>query len=128
MISPSVLYVCGTLLFMHAAYSSFEFHQLLKTHVEYNYLSLPTEIIVEVLLALSIIVSGSIISIENGPKLTIDNEIVKPDDAYLKKIEMRKAMREFEKVGISSFQEYESRVDFIDIKRKRKEHSDWIKE
>ena len=120
MIQSSVLYLLGSLLFIHAAYSSFEFHQLLKTHIEYDYLPLPTEITVEVILALVTFIIGSIISVENGPKLSIDNKLIQQDDKYLKKIEMRKAMREFEKIGISGFEEYDSRVDFIDIKQKRK--------
>lgn len=126
MIQSSVLFLLGSLLFIHAAYSSFEFHQLLKIHSEYDYLPLPTEITVEVILALVTFIVGSIISIENEPKLSIDNKLILQDDKYLKKIEMRKAMREFEKVGISGFEEYDSRVDFIDIKQKRKEYNDWV--
>lgn len=126
MIYSSALYLIGSLLFIHAAYSSFEFHQLLKSHIEYDYLPLPTEITVEVILALVTFIIGSIISIENAPKLSIENKLIQQDDQYLRKIEMRKAMREFEKVGISGFQEYDSRIDFIDIKQKRKEYSGWL--
>lgn len=126
MIQSPVLYFFGSLIFVHAGYSSFEFHQLLKTHVEYSYLSLPTEIIVEILIGLFVFIIGSIIAIENQPRLAVDNKIVQPDDKYLRQIEMRKTTREFEKIGISEFQEYDTRVDFIDIRQKRKEHSEWV--
>lgn len=121
------IYITGLLLLLHAGYSSFEFHQLLKTthHMNLQNNNLPIDIVVEVILGIIIVISGSISSISNPDFLSIDNELVKPQSKYLKQINMKDATSEFEKLQINPFEELESRVEFIDIIKKRKQYREW---
>ena len=51
--------------------------------------------------------------------------IIKNDSKYLRFIEMKDAVQLSEKIGITDYEEYNSRA-FIDINQKRKEYNDWL--
>ncbi|KAG7662817.1 uncharacterized protein J8A68_003671 [[Candida] subhashii] len=118
-------YTIGLLLLFHSGYSSFEFHKL--TTISHHSTSLPYDIIIESIVGIIIIIIGSIISIENQPFLTIDNEVVSSDAKYLKFIEMKQSVQLSEKVGINDYEELNSRLPFVNIIKKRQEYHDWIK-
>ena len=52
--------------------------------------------------------------------------IIKNDSKYLRFIEMKDAVQLSEKIGITDYEEYNSRASFIDINQKRKEYNDWL--
>lgn len=121
-----LLYIVGSIFLLHAGYSSFEFHQLLKTtHHSSTDSSLPSDIIIEVLVGIVVLIAGSLSSIEIPNFLSVDNEVIHPDHKYLKPIEMSKATAEFEKLKINPFAELETRIEFLDIVNKRKEYAQW---
>lgn len=120
-----MFYIIGALLLLHATYSSFELHQVLKiSHL--NSASVPLDIIVEVGIGLVLILAGAIKSIENPSDLDVQNKVQTPKHRFLKDIEMRKATVELEATGFSEYQYLELRVDFIDIVEKRRQHAAWI--
>lgn len=128
----SVTYFIGLTLLIHAAYSSFEFNQLVKTTINKQYQIIPYDIILEIIIGLIILLIASIESIKNKLIYSLNlgedgnNKLIKPINQFLKPIKMNKAMNELNKIGINDFEEFENRIDFIDIKLKRKQYNDWI--
>ena len=124
-----ILYFVGTLLLVHSGYSSFEFHKI-STHYHTDYRLPPMDIILESVIGIILLVIGSIVSIQNQPFLSIANDkhnmIIKNDSKYLRFIEMKDAVQLSEKIGITDYEEYNSRASFIDINQKRKEYNDWL--
>jgi Membrane magnesium transporter. len=102
------------------------------------------DIVIESIIGILVIVVGAVKSIENEPSYTIDgknvddpdsilkevqiNEKVYTSDKYLKPIEMKKAVEVIEKIGLSDYEVFETRVEFIDILAKRKEYRNWIEQ
>jgi hypothetical protein len=120
-----MFYVIGALLLLHAAYSSFELHQVLKVSHAHSS-SIPFDLVVELGIGLVLILAGAIKSIENPSVLDVQNKVQAPRHRFLKDIEMRKATVELEATGFSEYQYLELRVDFIDIVEKRRQHAAWI--
>lgn len=119
-------FLIGGLLLVHSGYSSYELHQFAKefgTELK----SIPTDITLEVIAGIMIVVIAAIRNISKPSRLSINNEIIPPQNKYLKEIEMKKATKEHETIGINDYQGFESRISFIDIQKKRNEFSDWIK-
>lgn len=130
----------GGLLLVHSAYSSFEFHQLVKSTHETH--GLPLDITVESICGIIVIIVGAVRSVENGAFYKIAgkdsgevdsvlndvqiNERIYSNDKYLKPIEMKQAVALTETIGLSDYQELVTRVDFIDIIQKRKDYANWL--
>ncbi|CCE88534.1 Piso0_001301 [Millerozyma farinosa CBS 7064] len=124
--SSFAFFLIGGLLLAHSGYSSYELHQFAKefgTELK----SIPSDITLETIAGIMIVVIAAVGSINKASKLSINNEIVPPQNRYLKEIEMKKATKEHETIGINDYQGFESRISFIDIQKKRNEFSDWIK-
>lgn len=120
-----MFYLVGALLILHAAYSSFEWHQVLKvSHVLGQ--KFPLDITVELAVGIILILAGAIKSIENPAILDVQNKLVQPRHRFLKDIEMKKATAELEATKFSEYQYLELRVEFIDIVEKRRQHAAWI--
>ncbi|RCK62875.1 ER membrane protein complex subunit 5 [Candida viswanathii] len=119
-----LLYLIGTLLLVHSGYSSFEFHKISIHHPNLN--KLPLDIIIESLVGILLLVIGAIASIQNDSFLSLDNEVVSNDSKYLKFIEMKDAVQLGERVGVTDYEEFNSRLPFIDVVKKRKEYSEWL--
>lgn len=142
--TSSIAYFFGLLILVHSGYSSFEFHQWTKSSIHESSHLLPFDIVIESIIGILVIVVGAVKSIENEPSYTIDgkkvddpdsilkdvqiNEKVYTSDKYLKPIEMKKAVEVIEKIGLSDYEVFETRVEFIDILAKRKEYLDWIEQ
>lgn len=121
-----MFYLIGTVLLIHAAYSSFELHQILKvSHSEAQ--SVPLDIAVELAIGVILILAGALRSIENPRVLDVQNKVREPKYRFLKEIVMSKATEELEATGLSDYQYLELRVDFIDIVEKRRQYSEWKK-
>ncbi|KAL6454691.1 EMC5 ER membrane protein complex subunit 5 [Candida maltosa Xu316] len=118
-----LLYLIGSLLLIHSGYSSFEYHKI-STH--YHHINDATNIIIESIIGIFLLVIGSIVSITNQPFYSVNNQVVTSDSKYLKYIEMKDAVQLSEKVGITDYEEYNSRLPFIDIKQKRTEYKEWL--
>ena len=119
-----LLYLLGSLLLIHSGYSSFEFHKIAIHHYKLN--KLPLDIVIELIIGIFLLVMGAIISIENESFLSLDNKVVHNESKYLKFIEMKDAVQLGEKVGITDYEEFNSRLPFIDVVKKRKEYSEWL--
>lgn len=128
----SAAYILGTALLLHAAYSSFEHHQLSKALTLASAGLLPYDIWLEVLVGLVVFGIGALNSIENTGFLSLrsaeDNSVHTSDSRFMKHIEMKHAMRVLNKIGISEHEEFETRVPFIDIRKKRAEYAAWVAE
>ncbi|KAI5966744.1 uncharacterized protein KGF55_000153 [Candida pseudojiufengensis] len=124
-----ILYLVGFILLLHSGYSSFEFHKF-QSHSTSNLKisNLPLDISIEAIIGFIIIIIGSIKSIENQAYLSINNEIVNDEFKYLKSINLSDSFQIGEKIGITEFEELDSRLPFINIGKIRKEYSDWINE
>ncbi|EGW34434.1 uncharacterized protein SPAPADRAFT_49477 [Spathaspora passalidarum NRRL Y-27907] len=120
-----LFYAIGILLLTHAGYSAFEHHKL-ASHTIHS--ALPLDIIVETIVATVIIVFGSITSIKNSPALTLDNEVVTMDSQYLKPIRATDASQLDQIVGVSEYDRFDNRIEFVDVIAKRREYAEWIKE
>ncbi|CUM65458.1 uncharacterized protein PRCAT00003097001 [Priceomyces carsonii] len=119
-----IAYTFGILLLAHAGYSSFEFNHLVKTSgLRADF---PVDIIIETLMSIAVIGYGAIASIENSSFYSIKNKKTNPDTKYLRPIEMTHAVKDFEKLGINDYQQYITRLDFIDIHEKRHQFTEWI--
>ncbi|KAL7666617.1 ER membrane protein complex subunit 5 [[Candida] zeylanoides] len=131
-------YILGCAILAHAGYSSFEFHQLLKaTHHNAappaglasillgSSNSLPSDIVLETLIGVVVLVYGAISSIQTPAFLNLEDKVIEPTFKYLKPIEMKTATLEFEQLKINPFASLETRVEFIDIVKKRQEYRDW---
>ena len=118
-----LLYLLGTLVLLHAGYSSWEIHKAVSSGL--TYYALPTDVYLEVAVGVILFIFAAIQATKNSPFLNKAGELVQPEAPFLKPIETRKATGEFEKVGITPFDELENRVEFIDIQKKRQEYADW---
>lgn len=117
----SLSYIAGGLLITHAAYSSYEHHQFLKSAT-----AIPLDIVLELIIGLILLNFGALESITNGPRLGITHSnLVKHPKIYLRPIEMSQAMESINSLGVSEFEELDSRVDFLDVRQKRKEYMEW---
>lgn len=113
-------YLGAFVLVAHAAYSSYEFHRLAGTA------ALPYDIVLELAVGVVLMVVSLLSLIRNHAKLSVvDDTVVVPDDRFLKPIAMREAMKEFHEVGVTDYDEYETRVDFLDVVKKRDEYAKW---
>lgn len=124
----NVFYFVGLSLLIHSGFSSFELHRLEMLDVDYTTESalIKSGIPTETIIALMFILSGALYSIRNNSKLSIEKKEIKPLYTYLNSIFVKDVMQEQEVLGFSEFQLYETRLPFIDIKKKRKEYSEWI--
>ncbi|CAI5755581.1 unnamed protein product [Candida verbasci] len=101
------IYLVGLLLLLHSGYSSFEYH---KFGIEIS-----LDIKLESLIGVLLIIIGSIINIENESFLTIDNKVIKNKAKYLKFIKMSDAVQLGESLGVTDYEEYNTRLPFINI-------------
>lgn len=116
----SISYVVGGLLILHAGYSSYEHHQFLSSA------GLPSDIVLELIIGLVVLNFGVLASIVNTPRLGISHlQIVKQLSMYLRPIEMSAATESINALGVSEYEELETRVEFMDIRGKRKEYMEW---
>lgn len=115
------LLVIGSLLVIHAGYSVYEHHQVLKITT-----GLSRDIIGEVLIGLVFINFGAFKSIANKSRfgLTHDNEVLSLKQ-FLRPIEMSQAMESVNALGITEFEEYDTRIDFLDVVEKRRQYREW---
>ncbi|KAK6460598.1 magnesium transporter [Scheffersomyces coipomensis] len=123
--STLVLYFVGILLLIHSGYSSYEFHKL--SSLSHHSQDLPQDILLETLIGIVVIVIGGISSIENPNALSLNGELIIPEHKYLKPIQMKDSVKLNEKIGISDYEDLNSRLPFINIVKKRKEYDDFIK-
>lgn len=107
--------------------------------------SVPLDIVLETLLALGIVVLASLMSIKNIPVYKVlgkSNEDLDPDsplrdimvnesmkypDKYLLPIDMIESTAILEELGPSPYSKYESRLDMINLAKKRAEYKDWVR-
>ncbi|KAK6458858.1 magnesium transporter [Scheffersomyces xylosifermentans] len=122
--STAAFYVVGLLLLIHSGYSSFEFHKL--SIVSHYHGSLPIDIVLETVIAIIIIVIGAITSVSNTPVLSLKGEQINSRSKFLKFIEMKDAVTVIESIGLSDYEELNTRVGFINIIKKRREYSEWL--
>lgn len=107
---------------LHAGYSAYEFHSILKSTNSW----VPSDIILEVVVALIIINYGAIQSIRNKPRLGIGHdELVQPAHPYLRSIHLSEATCSINRLGVTEFEELDTRPEFINVKQKRKEYAEW---
>lgn len=117
------LYLIGGLLVLHAGYSSYEHHQILK-HAS----GIARDIIGELFVGLIIINFGAFQSIANSSRYGLTHDkIVTSLKPFLRPIEMSEAMQSVNLLGITEFEEYDSRIDFLDVVEKRRQHREWAK-
>ncbi|ODV66319.1 hypothetical protein HYPBUDRAFT_12029 [Hyphopichia burtonii NRRL Y-1933] len=121
-----LLYLTGSILVLHAAYSSFEYHQFIKASK--NHTGLPYDIVFELLIGLVIFILGSIQSIKNESRISLkEDKLIKQGDEYLNPIKMNESMENINNLGINDYEEFENRIDFINFREKRKLYNEWIK-
>ncbi|CAK7896385.1 ER membrane protein complex subunit 5 [[Candida] anglica] len=120
----SIFYIIGSTLLLHAGYSSFEFHSLIKAR--HDNLALPTDIILEVICGILILIAGSINSTKNTPFLSASGKLINPTDTHLKNIDFRKATNEFQQIEVNPYEDLDSRLEFINVKEKRAEYKKWV--
>ncbi|PVH15903.1 uncharacterized protein CXQ87_003760 [Candidozyma duobushaemuli] len=119
----SALLILGSLVLLHAGYCSYEYHAFVKTTGSF----VPTEIILEVIIGLVIINFGALSSIKSRYRLGITHdEVVWPPSTFLMPINLSEATGVVNSLGISEHEELETRRDFIDVKQKRKEYTEWL--
>lgn len=132
MISPT-LYTIGLIILLHASYSSYERHQLVEP--------LSKSIIHETIYGVVLIIFALIYSIKNSPFYTVKGKVTNEADGvlndflineevdlgheYLKPIQMSKAVEVIERIGVSNHEDLISRIDFLDVVKKRKEYDEW---
>ncbi|GEQ66502.1 hypothetical protein JCM33374_g165 [Metschnikowia sp. JCM 33374] len=108
----------GSLLLLHAAYSSYEHHQLVEPTS-----SVPHDIILEIILGLLALNFGTIQNLRNTERVSLmKGEKVQPTEKYLEPIKLSQAMLTLNNLGVSEYEDLECRVDFMDIRQKRKDH------
>lgn len=115
------LLVLGSLLVIHAGYSVYEHHQIFKLTT-----GLSRDIIGEVLVGLVLVNFGAFKSIANQSRfgLTHNKEVFSLKQ-FLRPIEMSQAMESVNALGITEFEEYDTRVDFLDVVEKRRQYREW---
>lgn len=111
----------GCILLLHAAYSSYEHHQLLK-----NTSGVSHDIFLELILGIIALNFGTIQSLKTSERLSVKSaESISPSHKYLEPIKLTKAMLTLNSLGVSEYENLESRVDFMDIGNLRKNHLNW---
>ncbi|KAF3988200.1 hypothetical protein FT663_03514 [Candidozyma haemuli var. vulneris] len=119
----AALLVLGALILLHAGYSSYEYHAFVKTKGTF----VPTEIILEVVIGLVIINFGALFSIKSKPRLGITHDkVVQPPSNFLMPIDLSEASTVVNSLGVTDYEELETRRDFVDVKKKRKEYAEWL--
>lgn len=115
--------VIGYVVLLHAAYSSYEHHQIFK-----NTSSIPTDIILELVIGLLVVNFGTLDSLRYGKPRALDTgNVVENKCKYLKPIQMSKAMIGVNELGATEFEHLESRLEMSDVIAKRQEYSQWKK-
>lgn len=117
-----IIYLVGVGLLVHSAYSSYEFHHVVKQAS-----IVPYDIILELVIGLAIILVGSINSIQSPGTLSVrpgDNTI--HPNPILRPIQMHESVQLFNKLNITEYSELDNRIDFVDVAEKRKQYNDWI--
>lgn len=114
-------YIAGSFLIIHAGYSSYEHHQYLKSSTP-----LPLDVVLELIVGLILLNFGALESITNTRRLGIthSNPVDHPK-TFLRPIEMSQAMESINALGVSEYEELDTRVDLMDIRKKRKEYLEW---
>lgn len=118
----NLAYIIGALLMLHAAYLAHEHHTISTNGEEF-----PSDILLEVVIGLVMLVFGAIDAVSAKPRLSLENKIlVEPSAAFLRPIKMSDATADINALETTEYERLETRVDFIDIKAKRREHLDWL--
>ncbi|OBA23958.1 hypothetical protein METBIDRAFT_30316 [Metschnikowia bicuspidata var. bicuspidata NRRL YB-4993] len=118
-----MLSILGFMLLLHAAYSSYEHHQLLK-----GVTVIPRDIIYEMLLGLVLLNFGTIQSLKNSDRLAvISAQIISPPNKYLGPISISEAVLTNNSLEISAYEILESRVELMDIRRSREDYLNWVR-
>lgn len=114
------LYLLGSLFLLHAGYSSYEYHQL--------QIKLPSDIFLEVAIAVIIFMVGAFASISNESFLNIKtNEQFQWPEKFLKPIALSESLSTIEKSG-NEYNGSGYRPDFINIREKRQEYAQEFKD
>lgn len=104
----------GAICLIHAAYSSYEHHQVLSSAV-------PRDIVLEVVVGLVLINFGAIKA--NAARMSLtSSDRVAPPSRFLQPIDTSKAAEAMKALGYSEHEVLETRVDFVDVRQKREEH------
>ena len=111
----------GCVLLLHATYSSYEHHHIVKTAS-----GIPVDITAELVIGLLCINFGTIKSLRAPYRLSIIEAVrVPPSGTYLEPIRTAQAMLTVNELGIYEHDNLLSRVDFMDIRQKRSSHLSW---
>jgi len=128
-----LLYTLGFLLLANSAYSSYKVSQLGKVVANGLSEALPLDLKIEAILSAIFITAAALWNIQGqkyrrlGPLVELTHENVKAlSDFSLKKIEMRKAMAEYEIQGFTPYDSLEHRLSFVDWTSKRAEYAKWL--
>ena len=128
-----ILYIVSILQILHSAFSSYEFHQLVKNTTYQEHYSLPRDIQLECYMGLVLFILAPFLSftklqyypirpsINNGLKLLTT-------DQYLKDISLSRANNVHNLIGDDPNGEVTFTPNFVDLQKKRKEISDWLTE
>lgn len=118
----NIPYIIGGMLMLHAAYLAHEHHTISTKEEEF-----PSDILLEVIIGLVMLVFGSIEAVSSKPRLSLENKIlVEPSAGFLRPIKMSDATADINALETTEYERLETRVDFIDIRAKRREHLDWL--
>lgn len=119
----SVTNTIGYLILLHAAYSSYEHHQVFKTIGEF-----PTDIILELVIGLLVVNFGTLDSLRYPKSRALDHgHVVENKHKYLKPIEISKAMVSVNELGATEFEYLDTRLELVDLQAKRQEYANWKK-
>lgn len=84
------------------------------------------DIVLELVIGLVVLNFGVLASIVNTPRLGVSHpHLVKRLSTYLRPIEMSAAMESINALGVSEYEELDTRVAFMDVRQKRKEYMEW---
>lgn len=113
----------GYVLLLHAAYSSNEHHALKIGS------SLPTDIILEVVIGLMVVNFSTLESLRIPKKLSVvSGGIVENKYQFLKPIAVSKAMMAVNDLGVTEYEYLETRMELMDVVAKREEYLRWANE
>lgn len=119
----SALIILGFLILIHSGYSSYEYNAFIKTKGT----SVPYDIVLEVIIGLVLINFGVLGSLKTRYRFGIThNEPVWPPLNFLMPIDLNEANAIINQLGVTEFEELDTRRDFIDVKKKRKEYAEWV--
>ncbi|CCH60962.1 hypothetical protein TBLA_0D04660 [Henningerozyma blattae CBS 6284] len=135
-ILSKVLFGVGIIQLLHAGFSSYEFHQLLKSSTNINESSneqklyqLPNDIKLEVFISLAILTVSIFLSFNKLKYYPINNkndEII-TEGEYLSNIQMSKASNVDNLVGSDPTGYITYLPNMVDIQAKRKEVAEYLK-